>query len=111
MSKIILDVSTDGTVISYDETSEGKIELKYNAPDVQSVQDYCAEQRAISKGAHERKGDLHRIMSVPLAVFTEIRARTGKDFLRPEDWEGSNGIAAILRGREYAQFRTTDARI
>ena len=103
----LLDVGSDGSLIKYGE-QDGKIYLETHHPDMKSVEKYCSEMRATNGGAFDKKADLHHVMRIPSAILTKICADTGLDFFDTED---SKTILAILKGPQYAKFRTYAGKI
>lgn len=102
----ILDVEPDGTVIRYHEDGN-RIILAHEHPDLEAVQRANAEMRN-TRSRLSRKADLHHVMRVPQAIITKICLETGLDFFNPDD---AKEILRILKGPEYAQFRTYGGQI
>ena len=94
--------SPDGMRTAYHE-EDGKIHVSYEQ-DVEGVMKYAHECRA-AEGAFEKTPDLRQTMTVPMVVLLKIRNVYGWDFMKKEHWPM---VAKILKGPEYAAFRTTN---
>lgn len=97
--------SPDGMRTQYFE-EDGKMHLKYTQ-DVEGVLKHAHEARA-AEGAFEKPRDMRRTMTVPTVILLDIRNRFGWDYMNKEHWPM---VAKILKGPEYAAFRTTNKRI
>jgi hypothetical protein len=85
---------------------DGKIIVSYEQ-DVETALKYAHECRA-AECTVERIPDLHRTMSVPMVELLKIRNTYGWDFMNKDHWPM---VAKILKGPEYAAYRTTNRRI
>lgn len=92
----------DGMRTTYHEEDD-KMVVNYTQ-DVEGVLKHAHEARA-AEGAFDKTPDLKRVMSVPMVVMLEIRNKYGWDFMNKEHWPM---VMKILRGPEYAAFRTTN---
>jgi len=75
--------------------------------DVEPVMEYCANLRRADhedRGSFGKRGELHRTMSVPMNIIMQICNDHGLDFFNPEH---SKAILRILKGPDYAAFRTS----
>lgn len=97
--------SPDGMRTQYHE-EDGKIILSYTQ-DVESVLKYAHERRA-AEGAFGKTPDMRQTMSVPMVELLKIRNLYGWDFMNKDHWPM---VAKILKGPEYAAYRTTNKRI
>jgi hypothetical protein len=95
----------DGKRVTYHEEDD-KVILRYTQ-DVEPVLKLNHEQRAAECSA-SRIGEFHQTMRVPEVVMLDIRVRYGWDYQNPDHWPM---VKSILKGPEYAAFRTTNRRI
>lgn len=93
---------SDGKRITYHE-EDGKIHLRYTA-DVEGVIKLNHERRA-AEGSCSRIGEFHHIMAVPEVVLLDIKFNYGWDFMNRDHWPM---VKKVLKGPEYAAFRTTN---
>lgn len=98
-------MSEDGMRTAYHE-EDGKIIVSYEQ-DIEAVLKANHEQRA-TRSVFDKKGEMHHVMRVPRVVIMKICERTGLDFFKPED---AKEIMKILRGPEFAAFRTYPGKI
>jgi hypothetical protein len=80
-----------------------KIHVKY-VEDVEPILDYAHAKRA-AEGSCEKMGEFKHVMRVPMSVLLDIRTKYGWDYMVKEHWPL---VMKILRGPEYAAFRTTN---
>jgi hypothetical protein len=85
---------------------EGKIILNYQE-DLEALLKANHEQRQ-ARSRLDKKADLHHVMRVPQVILMKIMQETGLDFFKPED---AKLILEILKGPEYAAFRTYPGQI
>lgn len=90
------------TVIEEDD----KVHVKYSE-DVESLLDYTHAKRA-AEGEFEKMGEFKQIMRVPMSVMLDILVKYGWDYMNKDHWPM---VAKILKGPEYAKFRTTNRQI
>lgn len=95
----------DGKRITYHEEDD-KVILHYSQ-DVETVMKINHEQRA-AEGAFERMGEFKQTMRVPEVIMLEIKFKYGWDYQNPDHWPY---VKKILKGPEYAAFRTTNRKI
>lgn len=95
----------DGKTIRYHE-EEGKMILQYTQ-DVESVIKLNHEQRA-AEGRFDKIGEFSQTMRVPEVIMLEIKFKFGWDYMNPDHWPM---VKKILKGPEYAAFRTTNRQI
>lgn len=99
------DAAADGKRVTYHEEDDNVI-LHYEQ-DVSEVLKLNHEQR-VAEGSCSRIGEFHQTMRVPEVVLLDIRFRYGWDYMNRDHWPF---VKAILKGPEYAAFRTTNRRI
>lgn len=97
--------SPDGMRTTYHE-EDGNVILNYTQ-DVEAVLKDAHESRA-AEGAFSKTPNMRRTMTVPTVVLLDIRTKYGWDFMNKDHWPM---VAKILKGPEYAAFRTTNKRI
>ncbi|RKP56365.1 hypothetical protein [Pararobbsia silviterrae] len=97
--------SPDGMSTRYHE-EDGKVILSYQQ-DVEAVLKHAHEAR-VQENTMGRTPDMRRTMTVPTVVLLDIKTRYGWDFMNKDHWPY---VAKILKGPEYAAFRTTNKRI
>jgi hypothetical protein len=88
------------------ENNDERVVLKYTQdvePALIAAADARREDR--ERGAFQRSHDMKRTMVIPFAILMQIERETGLSYLNKED---SKIIAKILKGPDYAKFRTTD---
>jgi hypothetical protein len=85
---------------------DGKVHVQYSE-DVESLLDYAHAKRA-QEGEFEKMGEFKHVMRVPQSVMLDIKIKYGWDFMDPDHWPM---VAKILKGPEYARFRTTNRQI
>lgn len=85
---------------------DGKIHLKYSE-DVEPILDFAHAKRA-AEGEFEKMGEFKHVLRVPETVMLDILIRYGWDYQNPEHWPY---VLKILKGPEYAKFRTTNRKI
>lgn len=75
--------------------------------DVEPVLDAAAAARREDRErtAFQKSSEFKRTMIIPFNILMKITQETGLDFYQPED---AKVILKILKGPEYARFRTTD---
>ncbi|MEM5294241.1 hypothetical protein VSR82_07845 [Burkholderia sp. JPY481] len=95
----------DGKRITYHE-EDGKVILNYSQ-DVETVMKINHEQRA-AEGAFQRMGEFKHTLRVPEVIMLEIRIKYGWDYQNPDHWPY---VKKILKGPEYAAWRTTNKAI
>lgn len=95
----------DGKTITYHE-EDNKMILQYTQ-DVETVLKVNHEQRA-AEGRFEKIGEFSQIMRVPEVVMLEIKFKYGWDYMNRDHWPM---VKKILKGPEYAAFRTTNRQI
>lgn len=95
----------DGKRVTYHE-EDGKIHILYQQ-DVETVLKVNHEQRE-SEGSCSRIGEFHQTFRVPEVVMLEIKFKYGWDYMNREHWPM---VKKILKGPEYANFRTTNRKI
>ncbi|CAM2142683.1 conserved protein of unknown function [Pararobbsia alpina] len=100
-----LEASPDGMRTTYHE-EDNKIFVNYQQ-DVEGVLKYAHECRA-AEGAFDKTPNMRRTMTVPMVVLLDIRTKYGWDFMNKDHWPF---VVKILKGPEYAAFRTTNKRI
>lgn len=83
-----------------------KIHLTYSQ-DIETLLKVNHEQRA-ARSRFDRKGEWHHVMRIPQVVLMEIERVHGLSMLNPEH---SKQIMALLKGPEFAAFRTYDGAI
>lgn len=79
----------------------------YREEDVEPILKANAAQRAM-RSTVEKKGDLHHVMRVPMIVIEDI---CNKNHLNFWDKDDAKKIMAILKGPEFAFFRTTPGKL
>lgn len=90
------------------EDSDERVVLKYTQdvePALIAAADARREDR--ERGAFQKTHDMKRTMVVPFVVLMQIERETGLSYLNKED---AKAISKILKGPDYAKFRTTDKR-
>lgn len=83
-----------------------RVVLKYTqdlSAALKSAEDARREDR--ERGAFQKTHDMKRTFCVPFSVLLKIQEETGLDFFKKDD---AQAIVKILKGPEYAKFRTTD---
>jgi hypothetical protein len=95
----------DGKRMTYHEEDE-KMIVRYEQ-DVETVLKLNHEQRA-AECSVERIGEWHQTMRVPEVVMLDIKFKHGWDYQNPDHWPM---VKQLLKGPEYAAFRTTNRRI
>ena len=80
-----------------------KIHIKYEE-DVQDALDFAHDKR-VQEGEFEKMGEFKQVMRVPQVVLLDIKIKYGWDFMVKDHWPM---VMKILRGPEYAHFRTTN---
>lgn len=95
----------DGKAIRYHE-EEGKMILHYSQ-DVETVIKLNHEQRA-AEGRFDKIGEFSQTMRVPEVIMLDIKFKYGWDYMNPDHWPM---VKKILKGPEYAAFRTTNRAI
>jgi hypothetical protein len=98
-------MSDDDKRITYHEEDD-KMILRYEQ-DVEPVLKLNHEQRAM-EGKCERIGEFKQTMRVPEVVMLQIKFKFGWDYQNPDHWPM---VKKILKGPEYAAFRTTNKAI
>lgn len=92
----------DGKTVRYHE-EEGKMILQYSQ-DVETVLKLNHQQRA-AEGRFDKIGEFSQIMRVPEVIMLEIKFKYGWDYMNRDHWPM---VKKILKGPEYAAFRTTN---
>jgi hypothetical protein len=92
----------EGMRTTYHEEGD-KIHLRYSE-DVEPILDFCHAKR-VSEGEFERMGEFKHTMRVPQTVMLDILIRYGWDYQNKDHWPM---VKKILKGPEYAKFRTTN---
>lgn len=82
-----------------------KMVIRYSE-DVEPILKYAHEMRA-AEIYHSRMGEFAKVLRVPQSVMLDIRTRYGWDYQNKEHWPM---VKKILKGPEYAKFRTTNKR-
>jgi hypothetical protein len=82
---------------------DNKVHLKYSE-DVEPILDFAHAKRA-AEGEFEKMGEFKQVMRVPMSVMLDIKIKYGWDFMDKDHWPM---VAKILKGPEYAAFRTTN---
>jgi hypothetical protein len=95
-------MSDYGMRTTYHEEGD-KIHVRYSE-DVESLLAYTHAKRA-AEGEFEKMGEFKHVMRIPETVLLDIRTRYGWDYQDPDHWPL---VMKILRGPEYAAFRTTN---
>ncbi|KVP90710.1 hypothetical protein WJ95_09390 [Burkholderia ubonensis] len=95
----------DGKRVTYHE-EDGKMHVRYEQ-DVETVLKLNHADRA-AEGAFDKRGEFNRVMRVPEVIMLEIRFKYGWDYQNPDHWPM---VKKILKGPEYAAFRTTNREI
>ncbi|NUY33292.1 hypothetical protein F0160_22670 [Paraburkholderia sp. JPY303] len=85
---------------------DNKIHVKYSE-DVESLLDYAHAKR-VQEGEFEKMGEFKHVMRVPMSVMLDIKIRYGWDYMDKDHWPM---VQKILKGPEYAKFRTTNRQI
>lgn len=98
--------SPDGMRTAYHE-EDGKIFVSYEQ-DVEKALQYAHECRATENTAERMPDGLHQTMNVPVVELLKIRNQYGWDFMNKDHWPY---VAKILKGPEYAAYRTTNRKI
>lgn len=80
-----------------------KIHIKYEE-DVQDALDFAHDKR-VQEGEFEKMGEFKQVMRVPQVVLLDIKIKYGWDFMVKDHWPM---VMKILKGPEYAKFRTTN---
>jgi hypothetical protein len=88
------------------ENNDERVVLKYTQ-DVEPALNAAADARREDRerGAFQKSHEMKRTMIVPFAVLMKIERETGLDFMNKQD---APHIMKILKGPDYARFRTTD---
>ena len=94
-----------GKRVTYHE--EGDQAIVQYSQDVETVIKLNHEQRE-AEGSCSRIGEFHQTMRVPEVVMLDIKFKYGWDVMNPDHWPL---IKKILKGPEYAKFRTTIRKI
>jgi hypothetical protein len=95
----------DGKRTTYHEEDD-KMIVQYSQ-DVETVLKMNHFQRE-TEGSCGRIGEFHQTMRVPEVVMLEIKFKYGWDYMNKDHWPM---VKSILKGPEYAAFRTTNRRI
>jgi hypothetical protein len=95
-------MSDYGMRTTYHEEDD-KIHVRYSE-DVESLLAYTHAKRA-AEGEFEKMGEFKHVLRIPASVLLDIRTRYGWDYQDPDHWPL---VMKILRGPEYARFRTTN---
>lgn len=95
----------DGKSVTYHE-EDGKAIVQYSQ-DVETVIKMNHEQRE-AEGSCGRIGEFHQTMRVPEVVMLDIKFKHGWDYMNPDHWPF---VKKLLKGPEYAAFRTTNRKI
>jgi hypothetical protein len=95
-------MSDYGMRTTYHEEDD-KIHVRYSE-DVESLLAYTHAKRA-AEGEFEKMGEFKHVMRIPASVLLDIRTKYGWDYQDPDHWPL---VMKILRGPEYAAFRTTN---
>jgi hypothetical protein len=82
---------------------DNKVHLQYSE-DVEPILDFAHAKRA-AEGEFEKIGEFKQVMRVPMSVMLDIKIKYGWDFMDKDHWPM---VAKILKGPEYAAFRTTN---
>lgn len=98
--------SPDGMRTAYHEEDD-KMIVTYEQ-DVEAALKYAHECRAAENTAERLPDGMHQTMNVPMVELLKIRNVYGWDFMNKEHWPH---VAKILKGPEYAAYRTTKRRI
>lgn len=72
--------------------------------DVEPILDYAHAKR-VTEGEFEKMGEFKQVMRVPQSVMLDILVKYGWDYMNKDHWPF---VMKILRGPEYAKFRTTN---
>jgi hypothetical protein len=80
-----------------------KVHLRYSE-DVEPILNFAHAKRA-AEGSCERMGEFKQVMRVPESVMLDIKIKYGWDYQDPDHWPL---VMKILKGPEYAAFRTTN---
>ena len=88
------------------EDNDERVVLKYTQ-DVEPVLIAAADARREDRerGAFQKRHEFKRTMCVPFVTIMEIERKTGLSYTNKED---AKAFAKILKGPDYAKFRTTD---
>lgn len=75
--------------------------------DAEPLMDYAAACRREDREhtAFGKRGEFRRVMTVPMTTVLAISTELGLDPFNPEH---SKKIYEVLKGRDYAKFRTVD---
>jgi hypothetical protein len=96
---------------TYREEADDSVVIQ-SYQDAEPIMDFCANARRADReerGAFGKRQEFRMTMSVPMNVIQQICVEHKLDFFNPEH---SKRIARILKGPDYAAFRTTiDKRI
>jgi len=95
-------MSDYGMRTTYHEEDD-KIHVRYSE-DVESLLAYTHAKRA-QEGEFEKMGEFKHVMRIPETVLLDIKIKYGWDYQDPDHWPL---VMKILRGPEYAAFRTTN---
>jgi hypothetical protein len=95
-------MSDYGMRTTYHEEDD-KIHVRYSE-DVESLLAYTHAKR-VAEGEFEKMGEFKHVMRIPASVLLDIRTKYGWDYQDPDHWPL---VMKILRGPEYAAFRTTN---
>jgi hypothetical protein len=95
----------DGMRTAYHEEG-GKIIVSYEQ-DIEAVLKACHEERQ-ARSVFDKKGDMHKVMTVPRVVIMKICEQTGLNFFDSND---AKEIMKILRRPEFAAFRVYPGKI
>lgn len=85
---------------------DGKLIVSYTA-DVEAVIK-ANHAQMVSRSRVEKKANMHHVMRVPTVILQKICQDTGLDFFNKDD---AKKILEILKGPEYAAFRTYPGQI
>lgn len=95
----------DSKRVTYHEEDD-KMIVRYEQ-DVETVLKLNHEQRA-AEGRFEKMGEFKQTMRVPEVIMLEIKFKYGWDYQNPDHWPM---VKQILKGPDYAAFRTTNRAI
>lgn len=95
----------DGKRITYHE-EDGNAIVQYSQ-DVETVMKINHERR-VTEGSCSRIGEFHHTFAVPEVIMLEIKFKFGWDYQNPDHWPF---VKKILKGPEYAAWRTTNRKI
>ena len=88
-------------------TEEGQETVLRYTQDVEPVLNAAADARREDRerGAFQKTYDMKRTAIIPFVVLMEIERKYGLNYTNSDD---AKVISKILKGPDYAKFRTTD---